>query len=114
MANTLLSRAGALDRRVTIIRPGPATTDQWGEAIAGTPARTTRWASVKPAPGTERFQSGEAAASATWRFIFRWSNDLVRVTDTLETDDGRTWDVKSADPIGLREGWDVLATARME
>lgn len=112
MGNALLA-AGKLDRRVTIVRDGAATTDDWGEATAGTPARMTRWASMRPAPGTERFANAENAATAPMRFVFRWAADLVRVTDRLELG-GRTYDIKSVTEIGRREGWEVLAIARAE
>jgi head-tail adaptor len=114
MGNPLLA-AGRLDRRVTIVRVGDESTDSWGQQRAGSAVEIERWASVRPAPGTERFQSAQNAATALWRFVFRWEAGLVDVTCKLRTgDDGRLWDVKSADPIGRREGWEVLAAARMD
>lgn len=113
MGNTLLD-AGKLDQRVTIVREGAPAKDSYGELVPGAPVETTRWASRSPAPGIERFANAENAATALWRFVFRWSADLVRVTDNLRTADGRTWDVKSVDPIGRNLGLEVLAAARME
>lgn len=114
MGNPLVA-AGKLDRRVSILRDQATTRNSRNEEIASEPAVTTRWASVRPAPGVERFANAENAATALWRFVFRWEADLVRVTDRLRTeDDQRLWDVKSAEPIGRREGWEVLAAARME
>jgi head-tail adaptor len=109
-----LVAAGKLDRTVTIVRAGAPTRNSRNEEVPGAAVEKARWASVKPAPGAERFQSAENAASAVWRFVFRWEDDLVRVTDTLRTEEGRSWNVHSADPIGRNEGWDVLASARME
>jgi head-tail adaptor len=108
-----LVAAGKLDRRVTIVRPN-YTRDAAGEQVAGPPTETVRWASVRPAPGTERFQNAETAAEAPMRFVFRWEDDLVRVTDSILHDDGRTYAVASVTEIGRREGWEVLATARGE
>lgn len=105
--------AGKLDRRVAIIRAGAPTRNGHGEAIPGADVETERWASVRPAPGTERFRSGETAAEAPMRFVFRWAVDLVRVTDRLRHD-GRTYAVSSVTEIGRREGLEVLAVARAE
>lgn len=112
MGQQLLA-AGRLDRRVTIVRDGPATKDSMGEAIASAPIEVERWASVRPAPGTERFANAENAASAPMRFVFRWEDDLVRATDRLRHD-GRTFDVKSVIEIGRREGLEILAVGRTD
>jgi head-tail adaptor len=108
-----LVAAGKRDRPVTILRR-TFTTDAHNEEIEGMPTSKTRFASVKPSPGTERFQSAETAASAPMRFVFAYEPDLVRVTDSIEHDDGRTYAVASVTEIGRREGWEVLATARGE
>jgi SPP1 family predicted phage head-tail adaptor len=110
--NSLL-QAGKLDRRVTIER-FTAATDTHGEEVQTWTAHATRWASVRPAPGTERFQNAETAAEAPMRFVFRFEDDLVRVTDRLLHEDERTYYVASVTEIGRREGWEVLATARGE
>jgi hypothetical protein len=70
MANPLVAQAGKLDRRVTIIRAGTPTRTA-GEETPGTPVET---ALVLGQAGArhERFQSAENAATALWRFIFRW------------------------------------------
>lgn len=98
---------------MTILRP-TFTTNARNEQVEGAPIETMRWASVKPAPGTERFQSAELAAAAPMRFVFRYEPDLVRVTDSILHEDGRTYSVASVTEIGRREGWEVLATARGE
>lgn len=112
MGNALLS-AGKLDRRVTILRAGGASTDSWGEDDPGADVETVRWASVRPAPGTERFANAENAATAVMRFVFRWEAGLVEPTDRLRHA-GLTYDVKSVTEIGRREGIEVLAVARVE
>lgn len=112
MGNPLLE-AGKRDRRVTILRPA-FTKDVHNEGIAGEPVETERWASVRPVPGTERFRSAETAAEAPMRFVFGYEPDLVRVTDSILHDDGRTYAVASVTEIGRHEGWEVLASARGE
>lgn len=108
-----LLEAGKLDRRVTIERATTAKDDH-GEDVETWAASATRWASVRPAPGTERFQSAETAAEAPMRFVFRFEDGLVRVTDRLLHEDGRRYYVASVTEIGRREGLEVLATARGE
>lgn len=112
MGNALLA-AGRLDRRVTIVRP-TRTQNASNEWIEGEPSRTQVWASMKPGPGTERFQNAEVAAEAPMRFVFRWRADLVRVSDRLEADDGQTYEVLWRAEIGRREGLEALAVARAE
>jgi head-tail adaptor len=112
MGNTLVA-AGRLDRRVTILRGGVPTVDDYNEPVAGADAETETFASVRPVPGTERFRNAENAADAPMRFVFRWRADLVRVTDRLRFE-GRIFAVASVTEIGRREGIEVLATARGE
>jgi head-tail adaptor len=114
MGNPLLAK-GKLDRRVTIER-ATTTPDAHNEPVLTWGDHATRWASMRPAPGTERFQNAETAAEALMRFVFLWEDGLVLVTDRLRLeDDGRRYDV-IAPPmeIGRREGLEVLATARAE
>lgn len=112
MGSTLLA-AGKLDRRVAILRP-TFTTNAHNEKVPGEPERVERWASVKPAPGTERFRSAETAAEAPMRFVFRHEPELLDVTYAIEHDDGRIYSIWSVTEIGRHEGWEVLATARGE
>ena len=107
-----LVAAGKLDRRVRIDR-ATATRDAHNEETLTWAEHATRWASVKPAPGTERFRSAETAAEAPMRFVFRWEAGLVGVEDLL-VHDGRTYEISSVTEIGRRDGWEVLADARAE
>lgn len=110
--NPLLQK-GRLDRRVTIERPTTGKDAQQNDVDSWS-AHATRWASVRPAPGTERFASAETAAEAPMRFVFMYELDLVRVTDRLLHEDGRRYYAASVTEIGRREGWEVLAAARGE
>lgn len=108
-----LTRAGNFDRRVTILRRN-VTTNAHNEEIEGVPTEVGRWASVRPAPGTERFQSAEMAAEAPMRFVFRWEANLLTVKDSIRHDDGNIYAIAAIAEIGLREGIEVLATARAD
>lgn len=104
---------GAFDRLVTIVSPGTTERDSWGEEGSPDPVETEVWAAVKPAPGTERFANGENAASAVWRFFFRWREGLVKPAWHI-LHDGRTFDVKSVEEVGRRQLLQVLAEARQD
>lgn len=112
MGNPLVE-AGKRDRWVEVVR-ATTTTNAHNEEIESGETRTGVFASMKPGPGTERFQSAETAASAPMRFVFAYRPDLIRVTDRLEADDGRTYEVLWWAEIGRREGIEALATARAE
>ncbi len=107
-----LTRAGNFTRPVTILRR-VVTRNAANEEIEGAPVETDTLAWVGPAPGTERFQSGERAAEAPMRFVLRWRPDVVRVTDSIRHD-GRIYAVSSVTEIGIREGLEILAVARGE
>lgn len=104
---------GRLNRRVQIESAGVPTYDNNNEPIAGAPSIKTRYAEVKPAPGTERFANAENAATAPTRFIFRYEKDLVDVQKVLIYE-GRRYQILSAIEYGNREGWEVLGIARAE
>lgn len=113
MIGNPLVEAGKRDRWVTIVRP-TYTTNSMNEQVEGTPEEKGVFASMKPGPGTERFQSAEMAAQAPMRFVFAYRPDLIRVTDRIAADDGRTYNVIWWAEIGRREGIEALATARGE
>lgn len=108
-----LAEAGKRDRWVTIER-ATYTKNARNESIPTWDVHKRRWASAKPAPGTERFQNAETAASAPMRFVFLWEEDLVEVEDRVLHDDGRRYSVVSVIDIGRREGLEVLGVARKE
>lgn len=104
---------GKFDRLVKIFSPGAPVRTSWGETTDPAPVETEAWAHVKPAPGTERFLNAENAASAVWRFFFRWRDDLVKPTYTIQHD-GKIFDVKSVEEVGRRQLLQVLAEARTD
>jgi head-tail adaptor len=106
--------AGKFDRQVVIVTPvQPIETDSWNEATGPPPTRVNAWASIKTAPGVERFQSAENLALAPMRFFFRWRAGLVSPTSWIEFD-GKTFDVKSVEEVGRRQLLQVGAIARAE
>lgn len=107
-----LTRAGKFNRPIAILRR-VVTVNAHNEEIEGEPTRVETLASVMPAPGTERFQSVEMAASSPMRFVLRYRPDPPTVKDSIEFD-GRTYAIASVTEIGTREGWEVLAEARAE
>jgi head-tail adaptor len=104
-------RTGKFDRQVIIVAPENGTTDEWNEEN-GTGVETLVWASVKPAPGVERFASGENLATAPKRFYFRWRPDLVKPNFLIKYE-GLVYDVKSVVEIGRRKELEVGAVARV-
>lgn len=108
-----LTRAGNRDRQVTIER-ATISRDAHNEQVQTWATYAVRFASARPAPGTERFQNAETAAAAPMRFVFLWESNLVKVTDRILHEDGRHYYVADVKEIGRREGLEVLAVARPE
>jgi hypothetical protein len=106
--------SGKFDRQVTIWSPVTTTLDGWHEPAGDPPPgiEVETWASVKTAPGTERFASGENAAAAPLQFFFRWRDGLVLPTSVIVYD-GQQYDVKSIEELGRRQRLRVLAVARL-
>lgn len=107
-----LTRAGNFTRPIKILRRQVSAND-YNEEVPGPPVEVGTLASVRPAPGVERFQSAERAAQAPMRFIIRYRPDPPTVEDSIELD-GRAYAIASVTEIGTREGWEILATARAE
>lgn len=106
-------KRGDFDRLVSIVADESTTTDTWGQKIPTEADPIQVWAAVKPAPGTERFQSAEAAAQAPSRFFMKWRADLVKPQYRI-LHDGKTWDIKSIVEVGRRDLLEVLAIARVD
>lgn len=112
MGNSL-TRAGNFTRPVTILKRNVTGTNSHNEQTVGPPTEIETLASVKPAPGTERFQSAEKAAEAPMRFVLRWRPGLLGVIDAIRFD-GRVFEASSVLEIGTREGIEVIGVARAE
>lgn len=111
MANPL-TLPGKRNRPVTVLEP-VTTVNSHNEEVIAWEEGVTMLASVKVAPGTERFQSAELAATAQTRFIFGWCPGVLSVEKMLRFED-HDWAISAVAEIGTREGIEVLATARAE
>jgi SPP1 family predicted phage head-tail adaptor len=65
--------AGALDRRVILLKPTFNTPE---DEITGWEEVATVWASVNPSPGTEVTEAGRTVASALVPIIIRYRTDI--------------------------------------
>lgn len=109
--------AGSLDRRITLLRAG-IVTNEYGDEVDGFADLATVWASVKPAPGTERLASAENAATAPTVITIRYSSMVADLTprDRIEypVGSGRTFDIKSVVELGRRDGLQIAAVGRAD
>jgi len=105
---------GKFDRLVTIWTPVATALDGWHEPADEPPTgiEVDAWASIKTAPGTERFANAENAATAPLQFFFRWRANLVTPLSVISYD-GQQYDVKSIEELGRRQRLRVLAVARL-
>lgn len=112
-------RAGELDRRISIERAGSGSDDGYTMKAGEFAELAEVWCKVRPAPGTERFASGENAATAPTRFIIRFRGDWdpqVNPKDRIRYPVGgdRVYDIKSVNELGRREALEILAVARAD
>lgn len=108
-------RAGKLDRRIAIYASS-IRDNQYGDPEPDHLVELTRvWASVRPAPGSERLTSAENAASAPTVFWVRWSALLAALNpkDEIEYQD-RRYGIVSVVEIGRREGLEIAAVGRAD
>ncbi|WP_347091674.1 phage head closure protein [Sphingomonas parapaucimobilis] len=109
--------AGAMDRRVALLRAGTVT-DDYGDEVDGFAPLATVWGSVKPSPGTERLASAENAATAPTVITIRYSRKVADLNprDRVEypVGSGRQFDIKSVVEIGRREGLQIAAIGRAD
>lgn len=106
--------AGKMDRRITLER-FVTSSDQYNEPVKAWGALATRWASYEPISDGERFRAGETAATASARFVIRYSSAVADINpkDRL-TFDGDTWQILHVKEIGRREGLEISATVRAD
>ena len=105
-------KAGTLDRRISILREGPAT-DNGIEFIPGSlGVLATRWASWKPANGSEVFENQGREAKAGGTFWLR-SDSVTRQISAVDrvAFDGRLYDVVAVQELGRREGIELIVAA---
>ena len=105
-------RAAELDRRITLLEPGPSSNVR-GQIKYAEPVRHPCWAARVDRGGGERLQA--SAVIGTWqtRFTVRWSSALSGIDHTWSLVDERGWayDIEAVAEIGRREGWWLYAVA---
>ena len=108
-------RAGKLDRRIVIRRPGPVVDDGFGSQPGALADYATRWASWQPARGREVFENMGREAKAGGTFWLRYDNTTagIRTTDVVRFQD-RDWDIVSIQEVGRREGVELIVVASDE
>jgi head-tail adaptor len=113
---------GELDKRITLLRATVAA-DAYGDDVPGFAPIATVPASKAAAPGLERLQSAEVAASAPAIFRIRWTTDLdpdapsgLSPKDRLQypPSTGRIYDIVAATEIGRHQGIEIVATTRSD
>lgn len=105
--------AGKLDRRVTIYRPADSTDDGYTTKPGGPPVvYARRWAWAQPAKGAERVEALGREGKRLMSFWLRWDalTRAIKETYTIELD-GLTYEITGVNPVGRREGVEVLGIA---
>lgn len=74
-----ITRAGKLDRRITIQRNTPIQ-DNAGEPLDSWTDLATRWADVTPLVGTERLGGENLVAKEQVKFRFRWDASISSIS----------------------------------
>lgn len=99
-------RSGSLDRRVTLLRQGPADHDGYQRVPGAWNALASRSASLKPAKGAERFEiEGEIARAVMVLWLRRDSvTRTLTASDAVAIDGERFVIIAPPVEIGNREG----------
>lgn len=101
--------AGALDRRITILRPGPAVDDGY-QTLPGAPVElATVWASYRPVSDSERNRGNIDSVKVDARFTIRWRSDVTH--DCAVLFGGLHFQVTRVKEIGRREWLEISAAA---
>jgi hypothetical protein len=108
-------KAGPLDRRVSILREGPAVDDGYTMVPGGLGLLATRWASWKPATRAEQFENAGNEAKLGGTFWLRSDSTTRHIVETDKVvHDGRTYDILGLSEIGRREGIELLVAGNDE
>lgn len=107
--------AGALDRRISILRAGASVDDGYTETRGELEVIFARWASWKPANGRETLENLGREAKASGSFWLRSDSETRTI---VETDKvyymGRVWDIVSVTELDRREGLELIVAASDE
>ena len=107
-------RAGALDRRIVLQRYMEAR-DEYNEPVMTWAPLATRWAAHTPRSDGERKRASETAATASSRFLIRWSPTVADVNpkDRLMFG-GVVHQILHVKEVGRREGIEITTAARAD
>lgn len=107
-------RAGSLDRRVTLQRY-TETRDEYNAPVLSWGTLASVAASFEPLSDGERLRLGEVAATASARFVIRYSTTVADLNpkDRL-TFEGVVYQILHVKPVGRREGIEITAVARAD
>jgi len=106
--------AGALDRRVTILRSTPVEGSYGNDVTWATYIK--RWASRRDVSDGEKAAAGTIMASLVSRFQVRYDSQTKRITarDRVQCD-GRLWDIRGVKEVGERHSLiEITAVARAD
>jgi SPP1 family predicted phage head-tail adaptor len=113
-------RAGALDRRLTILRP-VVETNSSNEDVETFVAFATVWTEKNDISDGEKLRAQEIGSSITTRFRIRWSSALSAMTPKwrvrlkgLTPAQDRDFEVTGLKEIGRKHGLEITATARTD
>lgn len=101
-------RAGRLDRRITIQR-FTETRSKYNESIRSWADLYTVWASKRTQSGREALQGEQVVASNTVVFTIR--HKAITPQDRILFE-GQTYDIKSLNELGRREGLEIICTVQ--
>lgn len=105
-------RAGKLDRRITIKRPGAAVDDGFGTQPGPLADYAVRWASWQPARGREIFENLGREAKSGGTFWIRYDSLTAAIAETDQVQfEGRLWDIVAIQEVGRREGVELVVVA---
>jgi hypothetical protein len=105
-------KAGALDRRISILRQGPAVDDGYTTLPGEFGLLANRSASWRPASRTEQFENAGIEAKSGGSF---WIRSDITTRQVVETDKlvytGRIYEILGIREIGRREGLELIVVA---
>lgn len=107
-------RSGELDRRIQLQRLG-AGRNSFNEPATEFEPFATVWAKVTPISDGERARARQTSATATHRFLIRYSGQVAGITAKDRVFyNGQAFDISGVKEVNRREGLEITATARAD
>jgi head-tail adaptor len=105
-------KAGALDRRISILRAGARVDDGYSDTDGPLEILFYRWASWRPANGRETFENQGKEAKAGGSFWLRSDSATRGIAETDKVHfEGGVWDILSITELNRREGLELIVAA---